>query len=149
MPKLPIDYSKTVIYRIYCDELPDFIYIGSTTDFIKRKYAHKSSCKNSEFKLYKTIRENGGWDNWNMNIIEQYLDCKNNIEQKIKEQEHMDKFKSNLNAIKAYITEEDKKNKDKINEQKREYYNNNKYKINERRRELHLLKKNKILSNNI
>ena len=148
MPKLPIDYSKTIIYRISCDELPDFIYIGSTTDFIKRKSQHKFKCKNCEFKLYKTIRENGGWYNWNINIIEQYLDCKNKIEQHIREQEHIDKFKANLNSKNAYITEEQIKNNKvkkiestkihrennrvKINDKKKEYYKNNTELINEK-----------------
>ena len=149
MHKLPTDYSKTVIYRISCDELPDFIYIGSTTEFIKRKHKHKTACKNNELKLYKTIRENGGWDNWNMSIIEQYLDCKNKIEQKIREQEYIDKFKANLNMIKAYITEEQKKenyekNKDKYYENKKEIYNNNKDKKNEKRKEYYYNNKDKI-----
>ena len=30
-------------------------------------------------KLYKVIRENGGWDNWNMDIVE-ILNCANSIE---------------------------------------------------------------------
>jgi hypothetical protein len=38
MPKTTIDYSKTVIYKIVCNDLDvKDIYIGSTTEFTKRK----------------------------------------------------------------------------------------------------------------
>ena len=34
MPKLPTDYSRTVIYKITClDKNIEFSYVGSTTDF--------------------------------------------------------------------------------------------------------------------
>ena len=53
-----------IIYKICCDDLPEFIYVGSTKSFIKRKSQHKRSCNNGDTKkLYTTIRENGGWDN--------------------------------------------------------------------------------------
>ena len=44
-------------------------YIGSTEDFNRRKIEHKYRCKTKDFKLYKYIRENGGWSSWNMEII--------------------------------------------------------------------------------
>ena len=42
MPRLPIDYSKTIIYRIVCKnpEIKD-CYVGQTTDFTSRKSCHK------------------------------------------------------------------------------------------------------------
>ena len=47
MPKINIDYSKNVIYKIVCnDENVDYLYIGSTTNFTKRKNCHKSCCNN-------------------------------------------------------------------------------------------------------
>ena len=37
MPRQNVDYSKTVIYKIVCnDENVDYLYIGSTTDITKR-----------------------------------------------------------------------------------------------------------------
>ena len=61
MPKQPIDYSKTIIYRIVCKnpEIKD-CYIGSTTDFKSRKQKHKSNCnretsKEFNLKVYKNI----------------------------------------------------------------------------------------------
>jgi len=120
MPRLPIDYSRTVIYRISCNELPDFIYIGSTTNFVKRKNTHKCYSTTSECKLYQTIRENGGWDNWRITIIEEYPDCKNNIEQRIREQKWIDELNGNLNTNKAYTSKEERK------EQKKEHREQNK-----------------------
>ena len=53
------------IYRIYCPDLPDSIYIGSTDNMRFRTNVHKYNSKTKQTKLYTTIRENGGWDNWN------------------------------------------------------------------------------------
>ena len=52
MPKLPIDYSNTTIYKLVHKEDYDNanIYIGSTTDFIRRKNAHKTVCCNEKSK---------------------------------------------------------------------------------------------------
>ena len=63
MPKENIDYSNTIIYKIYCiDETIKDIYVGHTTHFIQRKYQHKLLCNNLKnvLKIYKIIRENGG-----------------------------------------------------------------------------------------
>jgi predicted GIY-YIG superfamily endonuclease len=63
------------IYKICCDDLPEFVYVGSTKAFRQRKNEHKSNCNNDNkkhnFKLYQTIRENGGWENWRMVIIDE------------------------------------------------------------------------------
>ena len=46
MPRTPIDYSKSVIYKIQHLEKDELVYVGSTTNFVKRKNKHKSCCKN-------------------------------------------------------------------------------------------------------
>jgi hypothetical protein len=105
MPKDNINYSDTTIYKIYCkDETITDIYVGHTTNFNVRKYQHKNSCKdpNCNVKIYKTIRENGGWDNWNMVEIAKY-NCKNSTEARIKEQEHFELLKASLNSCPPYI----------------------------------------------
>ena len=74
MSKICIDYSNTIIYKLTCKNIScDELYVGYTTNFIQRKYLHKQSCNNEtssnyNMNLYKIIRENGGWDNWNMEI---------------------------------------------------------------------------------
>ena len=53
MPRLPIDYSRSVLYKITCRDktIPD-VYVGSTTDFSKRKNRHKTNCNNPKNKMY-------------------------------------------------------------------------------------------------
>ena len=62
MPKLGVDYSNTIIYKIECkDKRITEFYIGHTTNFIKRKYQHKTSCNTStnlKLQIYKTIIDN-------------------------------------------------------------------------------------------
>ena len=105
MPKKFVDYSNTIIYKIcYKDESITDVYIGHTTNFIQRKYSHKIACNNlnSDLKIYKIIRSNGGWDNWNMVEIAKYC-CKDVTEARIKEQEHYNNLKSSLNSNPPYV----------------------------------------------
>ena len=106
MPKDIIDYSNTIIYKIYCndDSISD-VYVGHTTNFYVRKYHHKNACNalKHNYKIYKTIRENGGWDNWNMVEIANY-NCKNSTEARIKEQQHYEELKPSLNCCSPYAT---------------------------------------------
>ena len=109
MPKKNIDYSNTIIYKIYCkDECITDIYVGHTTNFIQRKSTHKVACnnQNNDFKIYKIIRENGGWTNWDMIEIAKY-NCKDSTEARIKENEHYNQLKATLNSCPPYV---DKKN---------------------------------------
>ena len=72
MPKTPIDYTKTIIYKIICLDLEiKDNYVGSTTSFLKRKQQHKANCnKKKNVKIYNIINTNVGWDNWTMIEIE-------------------------------------------------------------------------------
>ena len=73
MPLKEIDYFKTIIYKIVCKDLNiKDVYVGSTTNFIQRKSSHRTCSKKSQVKIYVTIRNNGGWDNWVMIEIEKY-----------------------------------------------------------------------------
>ena len=104
MPKVEIDYSNTIIYKIVCKDLSiTELYVGHTTNFVQRKHAHKQGCINLKSpcynsKLYKTIRECGGWDNWEMTIVNFY-NCKNHLEAREKEQEHFISLGATLNSI--------------------------------------------------
>ena len=95
MPRKQIDYSKAVIYKLCCNDVNiTNIYVGSTTDFTKRKYAHKVSCNNEntkayQFNVYQYIRNNGGWGNWDMVMIEQYR-CHNSLELHTRERYYID-----------------------------------------------------------
>ena len=101
MPKTYINYSNTIIYKITCkDETISDVYIGHTTNFVQRKYAHKIYCtnNNNNCKLYQVIRNNGGWDNWKMEIID-IINCKDMYDAIKKEQEYVVLLKATLNSI--------------------------------------------------
>ena len=101
MPKTYIDYSNTIIYKITCkDETIRDVYVGHTTNFVQRKYAHKMCCTNINIncKLYQVIRNNGGWDNWKMEIID-HINCKDVYEARKREHEYFVLVKATLNSI--------------------------------------------------
>ena len=115
MPRLPTDYSRTLIYKIVKND--DFenanVYVGSTTEFVKRKCGHKSCCNNENSegynrKVYQTIRENGGWENWKMLEIEKFP-CNDKREAEAREEYWRCELKAKLNTNKASITEGQRK----------------------------------------
>lgn len=103
-----IDYSNTIIYKICCkDPSITDLYVGHTTNFFTRKQSHRNCCNNQKnysynSKLYTCIRENGGWENWD--IIEIAKHNLNNFEEaRMKEQEYYEKLQANLNSCPPYI----------------------------------------------
>ena len=113
MPSKPIDYTKTHFYKIVCKDTDiTECYVGHTTDFSKRKSQHKRMTTNEndrhyDIYLYQFIRENGGWDNWEMINIET-RSCKDSLEAKTIERECTEKLQANLNRVKAVETQEEK-----------------------------------------
>ena len=104
MPKTDIDYSNTIFYKIYCKN-PDVkdVYIGHTTNFVQRKYAHKRSCtneKNANYncKVYNVMREFGGWNNWKMEIIA-FHECADHYAARKIEQQYFKEYIATLNSI--------------------------------------------------
>jgi len=104
MPKVDIDYSNTIIYKITCkDPSITDLYVGHTTNFVQRKYAHKQNCTNIKspcyyLKIYKIIRDNGNWSNWEMSIVNFY-NCKDQLEARQKEYEHYISLGATLNSV--------------------------------------------------
>lgn len=70
MPK--INYSKMVIYKIICkNQIVSYFFVGSSTNIYKKKFDHKrKTLCNDEDILYKTINANGGWENWELVVLE-------------------------------------------------------------------------------
>jgi hypothetical protein len=129
--------KQYVMYKIACEDVPDYLYIGCTVNFRQRKCAHKSICTKETLtghnrKLYKTIRDHGGWENWTMSPIETY-ECETKIEAHMRETELMSIHTSNLNSVVSYRSEEDAK--EIIKERKQIYCNDNKELIQERRKQ--------------
>ena len=135
------DYSKTIIYKIHHAEKPDLIYVGHTTNFIKRKSYHKYASKESESKLYKMIRENGGFECFNMVPIMEYP-CESEIQATIQEEKCRLELSATMNSIgciynpdliKANKKVYRIKNKEMITESNKLYYENHKEKRKEYR----------------
>ena len=124
MPKTPIDYSKAVIYSIVCKTDETLLYVGSTTEFTKRKSAHKTDCINENSgkhncPVYVMIRANGGWDNFNMTPVKEFP-CNNKIQLVIEEERLRQEMNANLNTLRAYRSlEVHKKEMKEWNEQYR------------------------------
>ena len=108
------DYSKAVIYKLYCKDITVLeFYIGSAHDKNQREEGHKKTCNNENsekynYKVYIFIRDNGGWDNWIFEVIEEFP-CENKIELVEREQYHYDLLNPALNTYKPYIPEEERK----------------------------------------
>jgi hypothetical protein len=60
----------------------------------------------NETKIYKIIRENGGWDNWDMVELAKY-NCKDSTEARIKEHEHYKLLNATLNSVSPYVNKSD------------------------------------------
>jgi hypothetical protein len=144
MPRKVIDFSKTIIYKVVCNDIKiEDIYVGSTTDFTRRKCNHKNICINPQhasynLKLYKIIRDNGGWINWEMIEIEKFP-CNDSNEARARERYWYEFLNASLNTRKPIIY-----NVDEIRENKKEYYINNKEKLNEAHKIYNEINKEKL-----
>lgn len=104
MPKKDMDYSKMVVYKICCKDLNiTDIYVGHTTNLVKRRYKHKSDCCNEkgktyDTKIYKFIRDNGGWENWEVIEIEK-CPCLDFEEACKIERNYIEKLNASLNMV--------------------------------------------------
>jgi hypothetical protein len=158
-----VNYANIVIYKIVCsnNDVKD-CYVGQTSDFIRRKRAHKTICNNSssssyDLQVYKTIRENGGWKNWIMTEIEKYP-CENERDATKRERFWIEELKSNLNSIIPNRSDIEKKsnknkyskdyydlNKEELIFYQKKYRESNNDKIVERSKTYYDTKKNEIL----
>ena len=117
-------YEKSIIYKLCCKDLTiQDIYIGSTVNFRNRKYDHKKVCNNSKFPNYKHykyefIRNNGGWDNWDMIQIKE-VSCNNKRELEAEERKVFEELKPTLNKNNPFTTLNEKRLQSKKN-----YYDN-------------------------
>jgi len=155
MTRKEIDYTKTVLYKIVCNDLTvTDLYVGSTTAFTKRKNRHKFNCNNVDskeynYKVYQMIKANGGWCNWTMVEIEKFP-CNDGNEARARERYWIELLNANMNIRVPGRTEKEwiearkewiEANKDKIKKTNKKYYINNKEKIKTYQRELRKLKK--------
>ena len=98
-----MSYDKFVIYKIYQNDDPEMLYIGSTTNFTQRKSSHKKnvnnrSSKKYKYPLYQYIRALGGWEKFTIEEVLKYP-CNSRGEGLLKEKEMIDFYKAKLNTI--------------------------------------------------
>jgi len=141
----------------------DMIYIGSTEDINDRMSKHKYSCNNIKhckynYKVYKYIRDNGGWNEWKYEIIDEvevalredagiyegeYIikyDAINKLNDvvagrclnKSKNQYHKEKYQRNKEVISQKSKEKYQRNKEVISQKSKEKYQRNKEDILQR-----------------
>ena len=89
------------VYKLFNPDCTEF-YIGSTTNIKQRKRQHKSMCtnpnsKNYNFKVYRYIRSNGGYDSWNYEILEHITTSINKYELHDLERKAIEDMKPSLN----------------------------------------------------
>ena len=116
-------------------------YIGSTTNMRNRKNRHKNACNNPNtkdynYKVYQTIREFGGFDNWDMILVE-YVNATSKQELEKEERIVMELLQPTLNSQIPTRTKNEYREvyKEKFEEYKKKYYEENKEKFKEKQKE--------------
>jgi len=149
------DYSKTVIYKLCCKNLDvKEIYVGSTCNFTKRKGEHKKDSffeyrKNYNSKVYKFIRDNGRFENWDMILIEEYP-CENKMQKTQRERYWCEELKSELNSnvpgrsIKESREAYRSQHRNQLCQRSKEYYESNKEKVKEYQKEYNMKNSEKV-----
>jgi len=138
--------KKYVIYCLYCknEDVKD-IYIGSTDSLNKRMIKHKSECnKSNQQKIYKIIRENGGWENWTYDILEN-MEC-NDLEARQREEYHRKRLEANMNSQRAFQTQEEKIEQNREKGQK--WYENNQERAKENNKNWKMKNKERVKEKN-
>ena len=138
---------KYYIYKIVCEDLPDYVYVGHTGAFANRKWHHKGNCNNENskcynYKIYQTIRDNGGWEKWRMVCIAEE-ECETKRQAEMVEERYRLELNANMNSQRCYVTEERKEynkeyakeHKEEIKAYKKEYREEHKEEIKEYRKE--------------
>ena len=158
-----VNYQNGLIYKIVCNDLNiKQCYYGSTTNFDQRVKDHKKRCnsnidKNRNCPKYKFIRENGGWQNWKMIII-QYFPCNSKRELERAERYEMEQDDNRLNVYLPSRTSEERKyrdqesnkkwrqnNKEILSEKNKKYRQDNKEILSEKYKDFYEKNKEQIL----
>ena len=94
-------YKNTVMYMIRPKYNNFYMYVGHTVDKDRRLKEHMRATLSDNKKIYKTIRETGGWEQWEMIEISTYAcNCR---EDALKiEQEWCEKLRPNLNSTSPF-----------------------------------------------
>jgi len=150
-----MDYKNGVIYKICCkDKDITDCYVGSSCSHISRKSSHKSNCNNKNsreynYPVYRYIRDNGGWENWEFVLLEEYP-CENKNQLVIRERYWFELLGARLNnnypqrSQAEWLKNYYEKNKEEFKEKQKMHYEKNKEKIKEKLKENYQKNKEKI-----
>jgi hypothetical protein len=128
------------------------IYIGSCDDISQRVSKHKYCCytpnnRKYNYKVYKYIRENGGWNNWKYEIIDEvevtlrddiyeyenaYIrkyDAINKLNSRFARRTKKEYLENNKEYIKRRNKEKYERNKEQVLQKDKDKYEKNKEKI--------------------
>jgi hypothetical protein len=128
-----VNYENGCIYKLCCKDVNvKEIYIGSTVSFKARKSNHKHCCniegiKGYEYYVYSFIRDNGGFENWDMIEVEKYKATdKKDLEKR--ERHWVDTLGAGLNNNMPMRTKQEwyQDNKEVLSEKYKERYQENK-----------------------
>ena len=165
------------IYKIICkDPIIEECYVGKTKNYTAQKCSHKAKVINNNHQpLYNFIRENKGWNNWRMCILERFEDydidklqereqywrarlnakLENNVLLKSKKEKkkinHKEYYQLNKNSFSVNSKKYRENNKEKVMEKIREWKKNNPDKVRlyrENKREQNLIKQKEIYQKN-
>ena len=160
-----------IIYKICSDECEDF-YIGSTRNMVQRRRNHKNSCNvlnnpKYNYKIYRTIRDNDGWENWRMVPLEKMenstkfeAECREEVVRcefqakmnsrratlgnMTREEYNKQHYQENIDHIKEYKKQYRQENIDQIRERDKKYNEKNKEQIREQKKQYQIDKKEQI-----
>ena len=129
------DYTKGKIYSIRCRTDNTLIYVGSTVCSLSKRWGqHKGAKISKKYGLYTCIEINGGFENWYIELYENYP-CENK-EQLFKKEGEIIRLIGTLNTQIAGRSKKEyaEENKEKMDEYKKEWCIENKDKITEKKK---------------
>tara|TARA_R110000868_G_scaffold392634_1_gene663358 strand:+ start:523 stop:1134 length:612 start_codon:yes stop_codon:yes gene_type:complete len=151
-----VNYQEGLIYKIAHKYSP-YVYIGSTTNFNRRKATHKHRSNTRKEKLYQTIRELGGWDNFEMVLVKK-CPCNDKLELTAIEFEYQQLFDANMNMSSAssgldfsdsdYMKKYYEKNNVKLSKYNKKYREENCEELKKKSKEYYEKNREKLCKNN-
>jgi hypothetical protein len=151
-----VKYNESTIYKLCCKDVNvTDEYVGSTTNFYRRKNEHKRRCNNENLDgyncpVYICIRDNGNWTNWDMVEVEKYEatdkqdlhkrerywieTLKSSLNKQIPTRTNEEYYKDNREVVLKKVKIYQESNKEAIVTRKKKYYESNKETINDKLR---------------
>lgn len=137
------DYSKGRIYVIR-NKINDLLYVGSTCQDLSKRFSwHKGDAakeKKAKYgKLYKTVKELGGWDNFYIELVE-YYPCETKEQLSAREGYFIRLFETTTSGYNTYVAGRTQKeyiqdNIERWNDYYKQYRNENRDEIRQKAKE--------------